>query len=326
MPKRPTHRFIATYKGHLAGVVIMATPNCFSNLLGADKKHLEKLISRGACISWSPKNLGSALVMFAVRWMAKNTEFRYFTAYSDTEAWELGTIYQACNFTYLGKESGGRFEYFDPSRPEKGWFSDRNFRKFTSFKQYARELNIEWIADWNSGDKIHWDRIPTDVQQALRSATKNYQRSCKSRKLPPKHKYVHILGKTKNETKKLRWLFKTLNPKLSSVSYPKMRGPSDERPRRIQDQELTKRPPSCWPLAAKKFYSIKEVSEMYGISSWLLYHHIKTDPTFPVLNVGIKKKFVIDPSKLETWLEEKTNKFKQAEHHYPSSDELLEAL
>jgi hypothetical protein len=62
---------------------------------------------------------------------------------------------------------------------------------------------------------------------------------------------------------------------------------------------------------------------MYGISSWLIYHHIKTDPTFPVVNVGIKKRFLIDPLHLEVWLNNKTKKFQQAEHNLISSDELL---
>ena len=58
MPHRPTHRFIATYQGHLAGVIVMATPNAFSNFLGKESRDKEKLISRGASISWSPKNPG----------------------------------------------------------------------------------------------------------------------------------------------------------------------------------------------------------------------------------------------------------------------------
>ena len=100
LPNRPTHRFTARLKegSILAGVIIMAVPNTFSHLLGKENSNLEKLISRGACISWSPKNLGSWLIMKSVKWMVQNTEFRYFTAYSDPEAKELGTIYQACNF------------------------------------------------------------------------------------------------------------------------------------------------------------------------------------------------------------------------------------
>lgn len=82
----PTNFFTARYKGILAGVVIMDMPSVFSKLFGEDTRKIERLISRGACISWSPKNLGSALVMFAVRWMVKNTRFRLFVAYSDVEA------------------------------------------------------------------------------------------------------------------------------------------------------------------------------------------------------------------------------------------------
>jgi hypothetical protein len=49
----PTHFFTARYKGKLAGVVIMDMPNAFSKLLGEDTKKIERLISRGACVSWS---------------------------------------------------------------------------------------------------------------------------------------------------------------------------------------------------------------------------------------------------------------------------------
>jgi hypothetical protein len=40
LPNRPTHRFTARLKknGILAGTIIMATPNAFSNLLGKKTK------------------------------------------------------------------------------------------------------------------------------------------------------------------------------------------------------------------------------------------------------------------------------------------------
>ncbi len=139
LPNRPTHRFTARLKknGTLAGTIIMATPNAFSNLLGKENKDKEKLISRGACISWGPKNLGSWLIMSSVRWMAENTDFRYFTAYSDPEAKELGTIYQACNFTYLGQTSGTSKQYLDPDHQEKCCFSWREFRNKSKYYRYA---------------------------------------------------------------------------------------------------------------------------------------------------------------------------------------------
>jgi len=333
MPHRPTHRFIATYKGHLAGVIVMATPNAFSNLLGKDNRNKEKLISRGACISWSPKNLASSLIMFGIKWMVKNTAYRYFSAYSDTEARELGTIYQACNFKYLGQNSGARFEYHDSSNPEKGGFSDRIFRKTTSYKKYAFELGIEWQKDWSYRDKVFWDEIPQSISIQLKLASKNHQANCSRRRVPRKHKYVYILGATKKETKSLFKLFKELNPKLINLDYPKSRGPSfgGRSIDRVFEQKLTRRPTPCWPLDVekipqKKFYSIKEVVEMYGISQYLIYHHIKSDPTFPYVNVGIKKRFLIDPKAFEEWLLKRSHKLNHEQHSLPCANELMEVI
>lgn len=335
MPTRPTHRFIATYKGQLAGVVVMATPNAFSNLLGNKNKHLEKLISRGACISWSPKNLASSLIMYSIRWMVKQTEFRFFTAYSDTEARELGTIYQACNFTYLGQSSGAKFSYVDPEESKQSPFSDRLFRKTSFIRKKSIEAGIDWKAHWHQGDKINWNMIPSDMTSKIKTILKDYQESCHKRSIPPKHKYVYILGVNKTETKHLTALFNTLNPRLQNLEYPKIRGPISPktlaRPCRIVDQQLTTRPKPCWPLAndenssSKKFYSIKEVSIMYGMSLWLLYSHAKTDPTFPIVNIGLKKKFVIDLIQFESWLDSRTKRFKQLSHNLPSASELLES-
>jgi|GEM_PF-910835 len=331
MPHRPTHRFIASYKGKLAGVIVMATPNAFSNLLGKEMRDKEKLISRGACISWSPKNLASSLIMFSIKWMVKNTSYRFFTAYSDTQAHELGTIYQACNFTYLGQNSGARFEYFDPNEPDKGWFSDRNFRKTTSYKKYALELGIIWQADWGHRDKIFWDNIPELVSSQLKEAARNHQARCQRRKVPPKHKYAYFLGADKRETKKLKSKFLELNPDKQNLAYPKSRGPQfvGHSFERVFAPKLTERPTPCWPsseaiVPTKKFYSIKEVASMYGINQWLIYHHIKADPTFPYVNVGVKKRFLIEPQKFEQWLTLRSHKNVNERHQLPSATELME--
>ncbi len=87
----------------------MNVPNAFSKLLGENTPNLERLISRGACISWSPKEIvASSLIMWLINWMGKNTTYRLFIAYSDPTALELGTVYQACNFYYLGKSACGK--------------------------------------------------------------------------------------------------------------------------------------------------------------------------------------------------------------------------
>lgn len=224
MPHRPTHRFIATYKGRIAGAIVMSTPNAFSNLLGKENRDLEKLISRGACISWSPKNLASALIMHSIRWMVRNTPYRIFTAYSDVEARELGTIYQACNFIYLGQKAGARAKYFDAENPDKGWFTDRIFRHVCQFKRYARKLNLPWKDEFASRRGMNWNFIPPEIERQLREASSLHQRNCIKHPLVKKHKYAYILGQTKNETRTLRRIFILRNLHLAGLNYPKQRG------------------------------------------------------------------------------------------------------
>jgi hypothetical protein len=217
----PTHYFVTRYKGVLAGVVIMDMPNAFSSILGEKTKKIERLISRGACISWSPKNLASSLIMFAINWMVKNTQYRVFTAYSDPEAKELGTIYQACNFYYMGQNSGTTKQY----KIENGrWVSDRHFRSRSVYKRLARENSVKLQDHWIVKEKIHWDLMPIEIQNKLKKLSKEYQKSCEIRIVPRKHKYVYIIGSNKKETRLLRDEFAKLNPKLNKLQYPKERG------------------------------------------------------------------------------------------------------
>ncbi len=220
MSNYPTHLFVAKYKDIIAGVVIMDMPNAFSKLLGDKTKKIERLISRGACISWSPKNLASSLIMFSIKWMVQNTRYRVFTAYSDPEAKELGTIYQACNFHYLGQNSGASKQY----KVDGKWVSDRYFRSRSVYKRISINNGIKWDDSWVDGDKILFDKIDPGIALEIRNLSKQYIQSCEVRTIPKKHKYVYILGQSKKETKSLNDEFKTLNPKLYKLPYPKERG------------------------------------------------------------------------------------------------------
>jgi len=220
MSNYPTHLFISRFKTVLAGVVVMDMPAAFSNLLGANTRKMERLISRGACISWSPKNLASALIMYSIKWMAKNTDYRIFTAYSDPEAKELGTIYQACNFIYLGQNSGTSKMYQNPSGR---WVSDRWFRSRSFYKRVAKELNVEWNMEWQNGDSIIWDRVPNDIEASIRRLAKTYLDAAPVKAQVKKHKYCYILGKDNRETKYLKKEFERINPKLVNLPYPKNR-------------------------------------------------------------------------------------------------------
>lgn len=219
-----THRFACYLDGEMGGVVIMSTPNSFSSLIGKENKGREKLISRGACASWTPKNLGSWLISKSIDWMAKNTEYVLFTAYSDPEAKELGTIYQACNFYYLGQQSGSKKVYLDPKRKHLGWIGSRSFVYRSCYVNYARELGYEFNhSEWlNEKRKIDWKSIPDHIEKELKQYAKDYRNSCESRRSEPKHKYAFVKGKNKRETRKFKEIFEELN-KNRIQDYPKNR-------------------------------------------------------------------------------------------------------
>jgi hypothetical protein len=228
LPNRPTHRFTARHRseGTLAGVIVMATPNAFSHLLGKENKNIIKLVSRGASISWAPKNMGSWLVSRACKWMVQNTDFRVFEAYSDPLAKELGTIYQALNWIYLGQTSGTAKVYRDPNALEKGWFSDREFRKKSKYRRYAEAIGIpheEWKS-YLGKYTPKWDTMSPDLKDKIKEQEKLFRESCESRSVPAKHKYCYILGRSKKETKHLRELFIQHNLKKVNLPYPKERG------------------------------------------------------------------------------------------------------
>jgi hypothetical protein len=225
MPTWLTHRFawylnVPGKPRVLSGVIIMATPNAFSNLLGKDMRDKEKLIARGACISFGPKNLGSHIIMESIRWMVKNTEFRFFTAYSDPDAKELGTIYQACSWTYLGQASGTKSQYFIEG---KGWKGDKAFTERSEYVRHAKDLGIEFLPEWRRKGKVNWSAIPSEVAVKLKRAAVAKKAACKKRVAAPKHKYVYVVGRGKKETRRLRKLLLKNNPKLP-LDYPKNRG------------------------------------------------------------------------------------------------------
>jgi len=59
------------------------------------------LLSRGVCLHWCPKNSNSFLVMNAINQLPD--KYEVVTATADPDAGEIGTIYQACNWSYVGQ-------------------------------------------------------------------------------------------------------------------------------------------------------------------------------------------------------------------------------
>jgi 5-methylcytosine-specific restriction endonuclease McrA len=212
--QQTSHYFTARYKDKLAGVISIGTPNNFSTILGEQTKEIERLISRGACSSWTPNGLASSFIMWSLRWMVQNTPYRVFVAYSDPEAREIGTIYQACSFYYLGQNFGAEKRYKIGDK----WVSRRYFTTFSRLKQYAKDLELIWDDTWRRGIQGGINNIPSDTKNQLYEYAKQKADECETKESFRKHKYVFILGKGKIETKRLRKEFLKRNRVLA---YPK---------------------------------------------------------------------------------------------------------
>lgn len=121
-------------------------------------------LARGANVHWSPKGANSRLVSWTCRLLAiDNQKAKLMIAYSDTDAGEIGTIYQACNWVYVGRGSSIR-QWIAPD----GTIRDQ---------KHPYEL-----AKKKGGTRAQWVK-------ALRAAGWTEQPS------NPKHRYVYILDK-----------------------------------------------------------------------------------------------------------------------------------
>jgi len=102
MPSITLHAFGAFYDGACAGVVCYSPEYC-ENLGRWDRfGYTGKIIllSRGACVHWAHPHTGSLLIRRSMRMLPD--KYKVVTGMSDIRAGEIGTIYQACGFDYVG--------------------------------------------------------------------------------------------------------------------------------------------------------------------------------------------------------------------------------
>lgn len=196
----PKWVFAARFKGFLGGVIIISEPNGYTK-----DKILEALISRGATASWTPKNLGSKLLMFSCNWMVANTSKRVFFGYSDHEAGEIGTIYQACNFQYLGRYFGSKAVWILKNGKK---VTSRYFSKTSTYKRYALELGILWQKDWNKENGyMNLKNIPPSILTKFKEKGIHEKSGLICEVILPKSKYVFILGKDRRDYKQVKSIY-----------------------------------------------------------------------------------------------------------------------
>lgn len=95
--------------GYECGGVVVLGHTTGSNIAFTKKYPTDKVIQlqRGVNLWWTPKNSASFFITKVIKWLKQNTDYTLITATADEEAGEIGTIYQALNWKYLGAEKHG---------------------------------------------------------------------------------------------------------------------------------------------------------------------------------------------------------------------------
>lgn len=91
------------------GGVIALQPEYGDNLGIWDKYGFSNKIiqlSRGVCLWWTPKNSASYMISRVINHLKSHTEYEIITATVDSQAGEIGTIYQSLSWYYVGCMSG----------------------------------------------------------------------------------------------------------------------------------------------------------------------------------------------------------------------------
>jgi hypothetical protein len=160
-------RAAATYglrsaDGELLGVAAFGWPSSpeSRDVCGKERRAQAVCLERGACVHYAPDNAASYLISRACRLAYRDHGWSIFYAYADPEAGEIGTVYQACNWLYIGQGVGRT-----PGRPREYWqLPDGSLLSSRSLRHRSMKLADAVAAGWV--------RVPKH----------------------PKHKYVHFEG------------------------------------------------------------------------------------------------------------------------------------
>lgn len=156
----------------------------YSTFVGADYAKKGVQLTRGACVWWAHEHSASKLISFGLREMSKKG-YKYSVAFSDSSAGEIGTVYQATNWTYVGY--GNSPKHYDIKyKNGKTYMNSRDLSK--KLKLVGKQKILEYIKD-----KTH---LELSVQL-------------------PKAKYIKLLG-NKKENKIMMKILKS-----RKLPYPK---------------------------------------------------------------------------------------------------------
>lgn len=144
MPHICLHAFGIFFDGACGGVVTYSPEYC-ENLGRWDQYGFTGkivLLSRGACVHWAHPHAGSKLIRQSMNMLPPRYEV--VTAMTDRRAGEIGTIYQACGFHYVGalRERTGLVERQDCAVVDGQMLAHRTTKQRfgTASKKKLREM------------------------------------------------------------------------------------------------------------------------------------------------------------------------------------------
>ncbi len=189
-----TSHHYGIYFDNVCGGVVCYGNNCTANFnvpteFGLTIKEVWTL-ARGACVHWTPKGSASKLIAQSLKLFKEDVpEAQVVIAYSDTNAGEIGTVYQATNWFYIGMSGRTTVNYFNRQLGRK--FDERQLHEF----------------------KKQWNCTRKEVKEKLLAAGWEIEKKA------IKHRYIFIIGNKKEKRVILR--------KVKIFAYPK-RGDNDE--------------------------------------------------------------------------------------------------
>jgi hypothetical protein len=124
-------------------------------------------LARGACVHWAPPLTNSRLISWTCKLLQRNNTGKLIWATADSDAGEIGTIYQACNWVCVGLSSSVARQDNEVIAPN------------------GRAYNRRSIGGWAQKQGIRF----VEMKEALLSNGWTFQPG------NPKHRYAYVLDK-----------------------------------------------------------------------------------------------------------------------------------
>tara|TARA_R100000808_G_C2152117_1_gene161417 strand:- start:135 stop:833 length:699 start_codon:yes stop_codon:yes gene_type:complete len=113
MCNAPMYAYGIRWDGELAGVVVYGAPSppiIATSVIGDKDSDKVIQLGRGACVHWAHPHAGSKLIAYSLKEIEK-LGYQIVVAFTDPDAGEIGTLYQATNWLYCGA-TAKRPDYF----------------------------------------------------------------------------------------------------------------------------------------------------------------------------------------------------------------------